>query len=101
MARKSKRVDFLTVIVLMSMPAFLLTVLVMLSLTREKPPAAKSSLVELKSGSQTPDIKNFGDDGFGSSSSKRGQMPSSLALVRPREWEGATTLLLSVVPSHS
>jgi len=70
--RKSKRVDFLTIIVLMSMPAFLLTVLVMLSLAKEKPPAAKNSLVELKSGSQTPDIKNFGDDGFGSSSSKRG-----------------------------
>ncbi len=72
MAKKSKRVDFLTVIVLMSMPAFLLTVLVMLSLANEKPPAAKLSLVELKSGGQTSDIKNFGDDGFGSSSSKRG-----------------------------
>jgi len=101
MARKSKRVDVLTVIVLMSIPAFLLTVLVMLSLAKEKPPAAKLSLVELKSGGQTPDIKNFGDDGFGSSSSKRGLQPSSIALERPREWEGAITLLLSVVPSHS
>ncbi|WP_139975206.1 hypothetical protein [Ochrobactrum sp. CGA5] len=77
MAKKSKRVDFLTVIVLMSMPAFLLTVLVLLSLAKEKPPAAKLSLVELKSGSQTSNIKNFGDDGFGSSPSKRGQLPSS------------------------
>ncbi len=52
-SRKSKKIDVMSLMLLMSIPAFLLTVLVLLSLAKEKSPAAIISLVDVQNGGQT------------------------------------------------
>ncbi len=52
-SRKSKKIDVVSLLLLASIPAFVLTVLVLLSLAKEKSPAAIISLVDVQNGGQT------------------------------------------------
>ncbi|MCH6206658.1 hypothetical protein L3V16_22825 [Brucella ciceri] len=52
-SRKPKKVDIVSLLLLASIPAFVLTVLVLLSLAKEKSPAAIISLVDVQNGGQT------------------------------------------------
>nr|WP_313011692.1 hypothetical protein [Brucella intermedia] len=52
-SRKPKKVDIVSLLLLASIPAFVLTVLVLLSLAKEKSPAVIISLVDVQNGGQT------------------------------------------------